>query len=199
MYPAAPHRSPQTYAAPSAYGQDDQDGGAIDPSRLAGVPRRLGAVLIDGLLPLVAYLPLALVVWPVSTMEPSSGALTAVGLTAVAVYTALMGYMAYALVQLGQGRSPGKKLLGLRVISLETGRPAGFWRMMLRDVVGKWVSAVVLYLGFFWAIWDERHQGWHDKIAGTVVVSENAVSEGAASHDRVSESTVRAGRYSSSF
>lgn len=199
MYPTAPPRSPQLYAAPSAYGHDDRDGAAIDPSQLAGVPRRLGAVLVDGLLPLVAYLPLVVVVWPVSTMEPSSGALTAVGLTAVAVYTALMGYMAYALVQLGQGRSPGKKLLGLRVISLETGRPAGFWRMMLRDVVGKWVSAVVLYLGFLWAIWDEKHQGWHDKIAGTVVVSENAASEDAASHDRVSESTVRAERYSSSF
>ena len=199
MYPAAPPRSPQTYAAPSAYGQDDQDGAAIDPSRLAGVPRRLGAVLVDGLLPLVAYLPLAVVVWPVSTMEPSSGALTAVGLTAVAVYTALMGYMAYALVQLGQGRSPGKKLLGLRVVALETGRPAGFWRMILREVVGKFASGAALGIGYLWAIWDAQHQGWHDKIAGTVVVCEDAASGADLSGAHVSESTVRAERYSSSF
>jgi uncharacterized RDD family membrane protein YckC len=28
----------------------------------------------------------------------------------------------------------------------------------------------VLFLGFFWIIWDAEKQGWHDKIAGTVVV-----------------------------
>ena len=31
-------------------------------------------------------------------------------------------------------------------------------------------SFVVLFLGFFWIIWDKDRQGWHDKIAGTVVV-----------------------------
>ncbi len=129
------------------------------------------------------YLPLLAVLLPVSGMEPSSGALTAVGLSAVLVYTALMGYMAFVLVQLGQGRSPGKKLLGLRVIYLESGRPARFWRMLLREVIGKWVSAIVLYLGFFWAIWDEQHQGWHDKIAKTVVVREDAVAEVAPRRD----------------
>ena len=179
MLGAAPAQSPHSYSASTAYGQTGRDGVEIHPARLASVPRRLGAILVDGLLPMVVYLPLAVVLLPISTMEPSSGALTAVGLTAVVVYTALMGYMAYALVQLGQGRSPGKKLLGLRVVYLETGRPAGFWRMVLRDVIGKWVSAVVLYLGFFWAIWDEKHQGWHDKIAGTVVVREDAAVDDA--------------------
>jgi uncharacterized RDD family membrane protein YckC len=28
----------------------------------------------------------------------------------------------------------------------------------------------VLFLGFFWILWDKDQQGWHDKIAGTVVV-----------------------------
>ncbi len=190
MLGAAPSQSPSGYSASTSLEYDRTDlhgtspnAPAIDPSRLAGIGRRLGAVLIDGLLPLLVYLPLLAVLLPVSGMEPSSGALTAVGLGAVLVYTALMGYMAYALVQLGQGRSPGKKLLGLRVISLETGRPAGFWRMLLRDVIGKWVSAIVLYLGFFWAIWDEQHQGWHDKIAKTVVVREDAVAEATPRRD----------------
>jgi uncharacterized RDD family membrane protein YckC len=34
------------------------------------------------------------------------------------------------------------------------------------------VSAAVLYLGFFWIAIDRRKQGWHDKIAGTVVIEE---------------------------
>jgi len=31
---------------------------------------------------------------------------------------------------------------------------------------------VALFLGFFWIIWDKKKQGWHDKIAGTLVVKE---------------------------
>jgi len=32
------------------------------------------------------------------------------------------------------------------------------------------VSALVLGLGFIWIAFDTRKQGWHDKLAGTVVV-----------------------------
>jgi len=41
--------------------------------------------------------------------------------------------------------------------------------------LGLILSIVPLGLGFLWVAWDERHQGWHDKIADTVVckVSEN--------------------------
>jgi uncharacterized RDD family membrane protein YckC len=34
------------------------------------------------------------------------------------------------------------------------------------------VSALPFYLGFLWAAFDRRKQGWHDKIAGTVVIQE---------------------------
>jgi uncharacterized RDD family membrane protein YckC len=36
--------------------------------------------------------------------------------------------------------------------------------------VGYIISAVVLYLGFVWIAFDAKKQGWHDKIAGTVVI-----------------------------
>jgi uncharacterized RDD family membrane protein YckC len=32
------------------------------------------------------------------------------------------------------------------------------------------LSMVVVGLGFFWIAFDQNHQAWHDKIAGTVVV-----------------------------
>jgi uncharacterized RDD family membrane protein YckC len=34
------------------------------------------------------------------------------------------------------------------------------------------LSALPLYLGFVWIAFDRRKQGWHDKIAGTVVIQE---------------------------
>lgn len=42
--------------------------------------------------------------------------------------------------------------------------------MLLREWIAKYVSALVLYLGYLWAIFDKDRQSWHDKIAGTVVV-----------------------------
>jgi uncharacterized RDD family membrane protein YckC len=42
-------------------------------------------------------------------------------------------------------------------------------RALLR-YVGLIISIVVLLLGVIWIAFDSRKQGWHDKIAGTVVV-----------------------------
>lgn len=66
------------------------------------------------------------------------------------------------------GRTPGKMMLGLQVVSTE-GKPISFGIAFLRSV-GYMVSSLVFYLGFIWIGFDRRKQGWHDKIAGTVVI-----------------------------
>ena len=66
------------------------------------------------------------------------------------------------------GQTPGKKLLGLKVIQ-KTGEPMTPGIAFLRWV-GYIVSGMVFYLGFIWIGFDSRKQGWHDKIAGTFVV-----------------------------
>lgn len=66
------------------------------------------------------------------------------------------------------GQTPGKRLLGLRVVQ-ESGGPIGLGTAFLRWV-GYIVSALPLLMGFLWAGADRRKQGWHDKIAGTVVI-----------------------------
>ncbi|KUG23612.1 hypothetical protein ASZ90_006598 [hydrocarbon metagenome] len=65
------------------------------------------------------------------------------------------------------GRTPGKMLLGLQVVSAD-GTPVTFGTAFLR-AVGYFIS-FIYFLGFFWAAFDKRKQGWHDKIAGTVVI-----------------------------
>jgi len=42
-------------------------------------------------------------------------------------------------------------------------------RLALR-YLGYYVSTIVLFLGFFWVAWDKKKQGWHDKMARTVVI-----------------------------
>jgi len=65
--------------------------------------------------------------------------------------------------------TPGKLLLGLEIVDARTlGKPA--MSQWLLRYVGYIVSSVVFLLGFAWVAIDERKQGWHDKIAGTLVV-----------------------------
>ncbi|MBN2284760.1 MAG: RDD family protein [Deltaproteobacteria bacterium] len=66
------------------------------------------------------------------------------------------------------GQTPGKKLFGLRVVPL-SGEPVTLGLGFLRWV-GYLLSEVIFYLGFFWIALDARKQGWHDKLAATVVV-----------------------------
>jgi uncharacterized RDD family membrane protein YckC len=44
-----------------------------------------------------------------------------------------------------------------------------FWRSYLRAVC-YYLSALLLFMGFVWIIFDKNRQGLHDKIAGTVVI-----------------------------
>ncbi|HLA27391.1 MAG TPA: RDD family protein [Syntrophales bacterium] len=69
------------------------------------------------------------------------------------------------------GQTPGKIMLKLKVIGI-AGRNLNYGVAFLRWM-GYIVSAMVIYLGFIWAAFDGKKQGWHDKIAGTVVVIVN--------------------------
>jgi len=66
------------------------------------------------------------------------------------------------------GQTPGKALLGLRVVTVQ-GTRLGYLRALLR-LVSYIPSGLPLYLGFLWVILDDHRQGWHDKIAGTYVI-----------------------------
>jgi uncharacterized RDD family membrane protein YckC len=146
---------------------------AAGQPRLAGVMPRLGAVLLDGLVPSLLLIPAAIVGWIVSLSLPSmpSDTLQIVAIFVVLLTSvALMSYSALVLALWASGRTPGKWMLGIQVIKRDTGRPAGFWRMALRQIVGQWVSAILCYIGFLWALFDANRQTWHDKIAKTLVI-----------------------------
>jgi uncharacterized RDD family membrane protein YckC len=66
------------------------------------------------------------------------------------------------------GGTVGKMVMGLRVVG-PGGSRVGFWRS-LRRVIGYFISALALGLGFLWVIFNKRHHSWADKAAGTSVV-----------------------------
>ncbi|GIW44219.1 MAG: hypothetical protein KatS3mg077_1501 [Candidatus Binatia bacterium] len=81
----------------------------------------------------------------------------------------LLGYNVWAFLVFVKGLTPGKKLLGIRVIK-EDGTSPGFFTMLIRELMGKPISALVLFLGFLWILFDRDKQGWHDKLMSTYVV-----------------------------
>ena len=123
----------------------------------AGFWRRFAALLIDGIITGI----LSGILQAIFGRDAGNGLGT---LVALAYYTYFEG---------SSGQTPGKKVLGIRVIDFGGGGSIGYGRALIRSV-GKFVSAIVLLLGFLWMLWDKEKQTWHDKFANSVVVPDSA-------------------------
>lgn len=69
--------------------------------------------------------------------------------------------------------TPGKLLLKLRIVDAKTGGKPSTSQWLLR-YLGYYLSMIVFFLGFLWVGLDKRKQGWHDKLATTVVICRKA-------------------------
>jgi hypothetical protein len=76
------------------------------------------------------------------------------------------------MLVIGRGRTPGKRLLGLRVVRLRDGGAPTLWGSFER-FAGYAAGLATGLLGFAQIFWDPNRQGIHDKIVGTVVVREH--------------------------
>lgn len=123
----------------------------VAKNTIAEPASRLIAYFIDELL----YLPMFILIY----VEPCDW---------------LVGYgMAYLIMQMlywKNGTSFGKSRMKLYVVNKETGKTLSMGYMVLREVIGKAVSALVLLLGFAWILIDKDKQAWHDKLVSSIVV-----------------------------
>ena len=67
------------------------------------------------------------------------------------------------------GQTIGKKAMGIKVVTFD-GKTPSMMTFFLREVIGKLISAIILFIGYLMILWDSKKQGLHDKIAGTYVV-----------------------------
>lgn len=90
----------------------------------------------------------------------------------------LLADLAYQLLILGviivlfwlcRSATPGKMLLNMEIVDARTGGKPRPWQWIVR-YAGYVVAVAPLMLGFLWILWDKKRQGWHDKLARTVVV-----------------------------
>lgn len=102
------------------------------------------------------------ILWQVALLVRPSGpadALLSMGLPAAGV----------VLFWIYRSATPGKMATRTRIEDADTGAPPTKLQCIVR-YLGYFVSIFGLGLGFLWIAWDRRKQGWHDKLAGTVVV-----------------------------
>ena len=85
------------------------------------------------------------------------------------VLEAVISFGYYILLTAAFGATLGKMALGMKVVD-ESGQKTDFFKVLIRETIGKIVSAIVLFIGFIWILFDDKRQGWHDKIGGTFVV-----------------------------
>lgn len=144
--------------------------------------KRLAAWLIDQILPAVVIGIVAGATFPAVLDSAGVAQQQALATYTMAMLVASVVCLAYTVWlwgwQASAGKTPGNLLLGLRVTS-EEGTSAGWGPIFLRWVLIA-VSGIVPVVGpvlmLLSNLWDTNHQrqGWHDKVARTLVVDVNA-------------------------
>lgn len=147
----------------------------------AGWWSRVGAYLIDGLLAfLVVVIPVAVglviafidVEYNDYSDEIVASSINWGGI-ALAALGALLGVLFVVwnrgIRQGSKGQSLGKTMLGIEVVSVETGQHLGAGMGVLRMIL-EMIFGNACFLDYLWPLWDDRKQSWHDMVVKSVVV-----------------------------
>lgn len=153
-----PYPPPPPPDAVGGAGQD-QWGSPRGPSGpRAGFWTRFAAVVVDSILLALVNTVLAGVL----------GSTRGLGLSVV------VSFIYYGYMEGGpSGQTVGKKVLDIRVVQMSDGGPLGWGTALLRHLCS-YLSSLPCLLGYFWMLWDDEKQTWHDKLSSTVVVPTEA-------------------------
>jgi uncharacterized RDD family membrane protein YckC len=131
----------------------------------AGFWIRTGASLIDTILMMVIIVPVLTIIYGKGYWSSEA--------VFLGVWDLLFNYILPAIVVIVfwivKSATPGKILLELSIVDAETGGKPSNGQLIGR-YFAYYISVLPLMLGFIWVGFDKRKQGWHDKLAGTVVV-----------------------------
>lgn len=126
---------------------------------------RVGAAIIDTIL-------IGIIIWPILTAFYGEAYWESTALI-VGPMDFLLSWVfpAVAIVAFWAARqaTPGKMVISARIVDARTGRAPSVAQFIGR-YLSYYLSVIPLFLGLIWVGFDERKQGWHDKLAGTVVV-----------------------------
>ncbi|KRI53778.1 RDD family protein [Acinetobacter pittii] len=139
----------------------------------AGFWLRFGAMIIDSLILFLAIIPAAWIFY-----RGDYDLVFATGLSSQPqnyLFDLIVNYafpfLYSVLCWLYFAGTPGKRLMRLKVLDEKTGNKLTVMQSIIR-YIGYIPSILVFGIGLFWVAFDVKKQGWHDKMAKTVVVRE---------------------------
>jgi uncharacterized RDD family membrane protein YckC len=138
----------------------------IGTSEQAGFGLRYGAWMFDCLITLIAIMVFTFAVTAASRRSVVG---SNTDLSIVAGLTLLLFLFNFVVLAGSGGQTAGMRILGIYIVRVD-GRPFTMKQAALRHLIGYPLSTVSFFLGFLWMLWDPRQQGWHDKLARTIVV-----------------------------
>ena len=138
----------------------------IGSSEQAGFGLRYGAWMFDCLITLIAIMVFTFAVTAASRRSVVG---SNTDLSIVAGLTLLLFLFNFVVLAGSGGQTAGMRILGIFIVRVD-GRPFTMKQAALRHLVGYPLSTAAFFLGFLWMLWDPRQQGWHDKLARTIVV-----------------------------
>ena len=141
----------------------------------AGFWWRVLASAIDQILITIALIPILLIVYGGVNFDLSAIDQGAIDQRAIdqGLGDLLLSVLVPAIIVLvfwaARSATPGKMVISARIVCADTGERPTTGQFVIR-YLGYYLSLLPLALGFVWIAVDPRKQGWHDKLAGTVVV-----------------------------
>ena len=142
-----------------------------DAVQFAGFWRRLGAALIDLVLVMTLTAPLLYLLYGqayFSWLSEHPELLNYYDLWET-LLTRVLPVAALILFWTRTGATPGKRLMHCKIVDARTHQLPSIKQAIIRFICYA-VSSLPFNLGFFWIGWDKRKQGFHDKLARTVVL-----------------------------
>jgi uncharacterized RDD family membrane protein YckC len=128
---------------------------------LAPLGRRLMAVVVDGALIVAAFFACAMMLVSRMSQVPAPKSMEVL----VVFGLALAGFLYHALFFALATSTPGMRYAGIALCTFDEESPN---RAQLRWRLGAMVlSLIPVGLGFVWAVFDEDHLTWHDRISQT--------------------------------
>jgi uncharacterized RDD family membrane protein YckC len=136
----------------------------VEVRRQTAPPDALGFVYRGFWIRFAAYLIDVLTIGiPVAVLTAMNPSLALLACIVLPVY--------FVVLWTATGRTFGMVLCRLRVVRGTDGGRVGPGHAMLR-LAGFLLAAIPLDIGLIWAAFDERKRGWHDMVAGPVVIRE---------------------------
>ena len=140
-----------------------------DNYEYAGFWIRVGASVLDTILVLLITIPLSMMVYGSAFLESDQIVLgpADVAINYILPFVAVMAFWIY------KAATPGKMAVKAIIVDAKTGQPMTRVQCVIR-YFAYLVAMLPLFIGLIWVAWDSKKQGWHDKIAGTVVIRRKA-------------------------